>query len=132
MVLQLLGHYTIYTSDLILIQMLYKLSASTVVNCGQPTLTVPPQYASQLAGLKKVYFNESRVTTSHYSRSSAQLILTLSCTMCPSLINFCHFKVGCRQKNFNFCIEKSLKIQKIKSTNICWSFFEIFCHLKQC
>ena len=29
-------------------------------------------------------------------------------------------------------IEKSLKILKIKSTNVCWSFFETFCHVKQC
>ena len=27
-------------------------------------------------------------------------------------------------------IEKSLKIQKIKYTNICWSFIETFCHVK--
>ena len=29
-------------------------------------------------------------------------------------------------------IEKSLKIQKVKSTNVCWSFFQTFCHLIQC
>ena len=29
-------------------------------------------------------------------------------------------------------IEKSLKIQKIKSTNVCWSLFETFCHVKHC
>ena len=28
-------------------------------------------------------------------------------------------------------IEKSLKIQKIKSTNVCWSFLETFGHVKQ-
>ena len=29
-------------------------------------------------------------------------------------------------------IEKSLKIQKFKSTNVCWSFFDTFYYVKQC
>ena len=29
-------------------------------------------------------------------------------------------------------IEKSLKIQTIKSINVCWSFFETLNHVKEC
>ena len=35
-------------------------------------------------------------------------------------------------EHFKEIPEKLIEKQKIKSTNVCWSFFETFCHVRQC
>ena len=71
-----------------------------------------------------------KASQTHYHSNSGEILphfYVKNTFLAQKLTKLEHFK----EITENF-IEKSLKIQKIISTNVCWSFFETFCHVKQC